>query len=98
MFVTNGAEAQTLVIHTFGGFAVYVGTEDHSLRFVTQSVEALLVYLACQGRAVGRDTTCRIVMAGSHPGTGVAQICARPSTGYATNLTPICWSLAKVLG
>lgn len=61
MFVTDGPEAETLVIRTFGGFAVYVGAQAQPVRFVTQTAGALLVYLACQGRALGRDTLAELL-------------------------------------
>src|SRR4051794_1893631 len=57
-----------LSIRTFGGLAIWLGEMAHpanhmsksgaavrSVKFETRTVDALLVYLACQGRPLGRD-------------------------------------------
>jgi hypothetical protein len=44
--VTDQAVAEPLVIRTFGALTVSLGDGTQGVRFVTRSVEALLVYLA----------------------------------------------------
>ena len=61
MIVTNRTVAEPLVIRTFGALAVYVGDVTHPVRFATHTVEALLVYLACQGRPLGRDELAELL-------------------------------------
>src|SRR4249920_3807902 len=50
-----------LSIRSFGGPAFHLGYADQPLRFETRTLEALLVYLACQGRALGRDTLAELL-------------------------------------
>ncbi len=55
MNVADKSAIQTLSIQTFGGVAIRLGDNPHPLRFETRSVDALLIYLACQQRPVSRD-------------------------------------------
>lgn len=52
--------AKTLSIRTFGGLTVYSGGLT-PIHLVTHAVEALLVYLACQGRPLGRDALAELL-------------------------------------
>src|SRR6478672_7079893 len=61
MIVTDKTVAKTLSIRTLGGLTVYIGDASQPVRFVTRSVEALLVYLACQGRPLGRDALAELL-------------------------------------
>ena len=55
MNVADKSAIQTLSIQTFGGVAIRLGANPQPLRFETRSVDALLIYLACQQRPVSRD-------------------------------------------
>ena len=55
MNVADRPTIQTLSIQMFGGVAIRLGDSPHPLRFETRSVDALLIYLACQQRPVSRD-------------------------------------------
>ncbi len=68
------AEDTNVAIRTFGGLAVWLedaarpgegmaesNTAIQKLRFETRTVEALLVYLVCQGRPLGRDVMAELL-------------------------------------
>lgn len=53
--------AEMLSIRTFGGLTIGLGHMIRPLHFETRTVEALLVYLACQGRPLGRDVLAELL-------------------------------------
>ena len=66
MIVSNRPEVETLSIRTLGGLAIELEREARTatsalpnkpmrLHFRTRTIEALLVYLACQRRPISRD-------------------------------------------
>jgi predicted ATPase/DNA-binding SARP family transcriptional activator len=61
MIVTGKTTAKTLSIRTFGGLTVHIDGVAQPVQFVTHTVEALLVYLACQGRELGRDRLAELL-------------------------------------
>src|SRR3954471_15581382 len=61
MSVSDKTELEILSIRSFGGLALSLGDGGQPLRFETRTLEALLVYLACQGRAMGRDTLAELL-------------------------------------
>src|SRR4051812_27386616 len=61
MSVSDKRELEILSIRSFGGLALSLGDGGQPLRFETRTLEALLVYLACQGRAMGRDTLAELL-------------------------------------
>ena len=48
-------------IRTFGALTVALGDASHLIRLATHPVEALLVYLACQNRPLGRDELAELL-------------------------------------
>src|SRR5688500_18082742 len=72
MIVSNKSGVDTLSIHTLGGVAIelrHVPITDASttnpvlqrVHFRTRTVEALLIYLASQGRPLGRDILAELL-------------------------------------
>ena len=61
MIVTDPAVAQPLSIRTFGALTVALGGGTQPMHFATHTVEALLVYLACQDRPLGRDELAELL-------------------------------------
>lgn len=61
MIVTDPALGQPLAIRTFGALTVALGGGTQPIHFATHTVEALLVYLACQDRPLGRDELAELV-------------------------------------
>ena len=60
--MTDTAVAQPLSIRTFGALTVALGDADlNPPHFATHTVEALLVYLACQDRPLGRDELAELL-------------------------------------
>ncbi len=87
MIVTDQHRAETLAIQTFGGVVIAlqsalvagVSTSNPSqrrLQFETRTVEALLVYLACQGRPLGREQLAELLW----PERSQEQACANLRT------------------
>lgn len=58
---TNGSSFEILAIRTLGGLSVRLGDSGQPLHFETRTVEALLVYLACHPRPVGRDILAELL-------------------------------------
>src|SRR4029079_2723264 len=52
---------ERLSIRTLGGLAVRLGEGGQPLHFETRTLEALLVYLASQGRAVSREPLAELL-------------------------------------
>ncbi len=50
-----------LAIRTFGVLSITLGDRMEPLRFAAHSVEALLVYLACQDRPLGREELAELL-------------------------------------
>jgi WD40 repeat protein/DNA-binding SARP family transcriptional activator len=61
MIVADPAVVQPLSIRTFGALTVALGGEPQPIHFATHTVEALLVYLACQDRQLGRDELAELL-------------------------------------
>ena len=61
MIVTNPAVGQPLAIRTFGALTVALSGGTQPMHFATHTVEALLVYLACQDRPLGRDELAELL-------------------------------------
>src|SRR5688572_14123313 len=61
MIVSEKSGVEMLSIRTFGGLSVWLGDATQPLRFETRTVEALLVYLVCQGRSLGRDALAELL-------------------------------------
>ncbi|MBX3002155.1 MAG: AAA family ATPase [Caldilineaceae bacterium] len=55
MRTTGGPTPAPLTIRTLGEIAVAVGTRGKPIAFETRTVQALFLYVACQGRPLGRD-------------------------------------------
>src|SRR5438874_2269685 len=61
MILPDKPEVEMLSIRTFGGLAIGLGDDAKPVRFETRTVEALLVYLACQGRPLSRDVLAELL-------------------------------------
>ena len=61
MAATDDAASATLAIRTFGEIVVRAGVNGQPLSFETRTVQALFLYLACQGRPVGRDQLAELL-------------------------------------
>src|SRR5690349_17037828 len=61
MIVTSKPAIETLSIQTFSRLAIRLGETNPPLQFETSTIEALLIYLACQGRPVGRDLLAELL-------------------------------------
>lgn len=61
MTVSNKPAVETLFLQTFDRLVIRLGATAKPLQFETRTVEALLIYVACQGRAVGRDLLAELL-------------------------------------
>ena len=59
--MTDPAVTQPLCIRSFGALSITLGDKPEPLRFSAHTVEALLVYLACQDRPLGRDELAELL-------------------------------------
>lgn len=59
--MTDSPVTEPLSIRTFGAFTVALGGQAQPIHFATHTVAALLVYLACQGRPLGRDELAELL-------------------------------------
>jgi DNA-binding SARP family transcriptional activator len=61
MATPDTASSTTLVIRTFGEVAVQIGAQQQLIAFEARSVQALLLYLACHSRPLGRDQLAELL-------------------------------------
>ena len=59
--MTASPVIQPLAIRTFGALSITLGDRTEPLRFSAHSVEALLIYLACQDRPLGHDELAELL-------------------------------------
>ena len=61
MAATGTSALAPLAIRTFGEVVVVIGTNGPPITFEARTVQALLLYLACQGRPLGRDQLAELL-------------------------------------
>ncbi|MEZ4866281.1 MAG: BTAD domain-containing putative transcriptional regulator [Caldilineaceae bacterium] len=61
MTVSGKKASATLAIRTFGEVVVAIGANGPSITFEARTVQALLLYLACHGRPLGREQLAELL-------------------------------------